>query len=120
MNQLIEKLKIIALRINGENSGLYPGIFKDAGTFEAIISKKPYYDSDLEFIIGMYISLQKCHVFHDGNKRTSLGLFELLLSSINFYILDEIKLVDFQVLYIENKITKEEFIIMINKLIEKE
>ena len=43
MQKLINDLKIKAIEINFENSGLYPGKFKDVGTFEAIISKKGYY-----------------------------------------------------------------------------
>lgn len=57
----------------------------------------------------MYISLQKCHVFHDGNKRTSFGLLQVLLETNGYYILDELDLVDSQILFIEGKITIDKF-----------
>lgn len=39
MNLAIKELKELILFINSKHSGLYPGQFKDEGTFEAIISK---------------------------------------------------------------------------------
>ncbi len=47
MKQEIKQLVGIAKEINKLNSGLYPGYFKDQGTFEAIISKCVYYDDEL-------------------------------------------------------------------------
>lgn len=99
----------MASKINAEHSGLYPGKFKDKGTFEAVVSKKHYYNNDLDFAVAMYISLQKCHVFHDGNKRTSLGLLEYMLEKIDYSILSYLDLVDYQILFIENEICEKQF-----------
>ncbi len=119
MKKEIKQFAEIAKEINKLNSGLYPGSFKDQRTFEAIISKYGYYNSELEFIIEMFISLQKCHVFHDGNKRTSLGLTQVLLEANGYYIIDEIEFVDAQILFIENKLCIEEFRTILNLNVSK-
>lgn len=114
----IDEVVEIASLINKEHSGLYPGNFKDVGTFEAILAKYGYYSTNLEFSIEVYISLQKCHVFHDGNKRTSLSLFQILLSSCGKNLSDRTLCADYQILYIENKISTEEFRKLIYSLVK--
>lgn len=105
----IKEIVKYASAINKEYSGLYPGKFKDVGTFEAVLSKSGYYSSNLEFSVEVYISLQKCHVFHDGNKRTSLSLFQAFLEASGYKLKDKVQCADYQILYIENKITIVEF-----------
>ncbi len=120
MQNELSSLVAVACKINALNSGLYPGHFKDQGTFEAILAKYYYYSSSLEFIVEMFISLQKCHVFHDGNKRTSLGLTQVLLEANNYYIVNELELVDAQILFIEGKINIDYFREIIYISIEKD
>lgn len=114
INEVVKYASII----NKEHSGLYPGKFKDVGTFEAVLAKYGYYSTNLEFSVEVYISLQKCHVFHDGNKRTSLSLFQIFLGSCGMELKDKTLCADYQILYIENKITTEEFRKLIYSLVK--
>lgn len=100
---------------NSVNSDVHPGLFRPdgEGTFEAIYSKKDYYDSNIDFIIGVYLSLQRCHLFNDGNKRSSLALFLVMLEQEGKYFGDEKFLADCQILYIEKELNEKDFITVI-------
>lgn len=119
-----------ALIINKQVSQFKPGIFKDRGTFEAVIAKSVYFDEEtkLDYFVTMFVSLQKCHVFHDGNKRTSLSLFVYCIEEICGLNLIKIAdwlptayeyLADSQVSYIEHYIDEERFRKNIFAFIEK-
>lgn len=108
------------LAINKQVSQFKPGIFKDRGTFEAVMSKSVYFDEEakLDYFVTMFVSLQKCYVFHDGNKRTSLSLFVYCIEEICGLNLIQIAdglpsayeyLADIQVSYIEHQIDEERF-----------
>lgn len=61
--------------LNTRHSDFKPGEFADRNSYEATFSKKGYYNSDLEFILELFISHHNVHSFRDGNKRTALNLF---------------------------------------------
>ena len=61
--------------LNSKHSNFLPGVFAEKNSYEASFSKKCYYNSELEFIIELFISHHNIHAFEDGNKRTALNFF---------------------------------------------
>jgi hypothetical protein len=96
--------------LNFKHSDFNPGRFAEKNSYEASFAKKVYFDSDLEFIINLFISHHKIHAFADGNKRTALNLFiDLIHKFTTFSIGDIITIQDSQILYLEKQINAEEF-----------
>ncbi|UZP03733.1 DUF262 domain-containing protein [Clostridium botulinum] len=96
--------------LNIRHADFNPGIFVEENSYEASFAKKVYYNSDLEFIVSLFISHHNIHAFDDGNKRTALNLFiDLLHKFTTYYIEDIIIIQDAQILYLEKKINEEEF-----------
>ncbi|MDK0968524.1 DUF262 domain-containing protein [Clostridium perfringens] len=96
--------------LNIRHADFNPGIYVEANSYEASFSKKVYFNSELEFIVSLFISHHNIHAFDDGNKRTALNLFiDLLHKFTMFYIKDIIIIQDAQILYLEKNITEEEF-----------
>lgn len=87
-----------------------PGEFIDKSSYLATFSKKPYYFSEIDYYVNLFISHNHVHAFYDGNKRTALNLFIDMLSFYTEFYLDDIVLIqNAQILYIEKKIEKEQF-----------
>ena len=96
--------------INLKHSDFKPGIFAERNSYESSFAKKVYFDSELEFIFSLFISHHNIHAFEDGNKRTALNLFiDFIDKLVNLYIYDILIVQDAQLLYLEKKITEDEF-----------
>lgn len=96
--------------LNTRHSDFNPGIFIESSSYEASFAKKVYYNSELEFIVNLFISHHNIHAFDDGNKRTALNLFiDLLHKFTNLYIDDIMVIQDSQILYLEKIIDEETF-----------
>lgn len=96
--------------LNFKHSDFNPGKFAEKNSYESSFAKKVYYDSELEFIINLFISHHNVHAFDDGNKRTALNLFiDLIDKFTTFSIGDIITIQDSQILYLEKQINAEEF-----------
>lgn len=96
--------------LNMRHADFNPGIYVEANSYEASFAKKVYFNSELEFIVSLFISHHNIHAFDDGNKRTALNLFiDLLHKFTTFYIEDIMIIQDAQILYLEKNITEEEF-----------
>lgn len=96
--------------LNLKHSDFNPGIFAERNSYESSFAKKVYYDSELNFIISLFISHHNIHAFDDGNKRTALNLFiDMIHKFTNCYIEDIILIQDSQILYLEKKINEEAF-----------
>jgi death-on-curing family protein len=100
---------------------LYPGLVKYEDGFFSIFASADYYEEPIQFLIKMYISLIDNHVFYDGNKRSALYLFVVLLASINYGIKKgkEKEITDSVITYLEKKMTKEELTILILSNLER-
>jgi len=99
-----------ARRLNIRHADFNPGRFAERNSYEASFAKKVYYDSELEFVINLFISHHNIHAFDDGNKRTALNLFIDLIDKLtNFYIENIITIQDSQILYLEKRINADEF-----------
>lgn len=106
----IDEYVLHAQIINLKHSDFNPGIFAEKNSYESSFAKKVYFDSELEFIISLFISHHNIHAFEDGNKRTALNLFiDFIDKLVNLYIHDILIVQDAQILYLEKKITEEEF-----------
>ncbi|MEQ7217189.1 DUF262 domain-containing protein [Vagococcus fluvialis] len=107
--------------LNSKHSNFQPGVFAGKNEYEATFSKKCYFQSELEFIVEIFISHHNVHAFIDGNKRTALNFFlELLYKYTKFYIKDVLLIQDAQIYYLIEKINKEEFIqIILNEVKSK-
>ncbi|MGM7637394.1 GmrSD restriction endonuclease domain-containing protein, partial [Bacillus sp. Hm123] len=96
--------------LNQKHSDFNPGRFAERNAYESSFAKKGYYNSELEFIVNLFISHHNIHAFDDGNKRTALNLFiDLIHKFTTFAIKDIITIQDSQILYLEKEITPEEF-----------
>lgn len=96
--------------VNFKHSDYKPGFFAERNSYESSFAKKVYYESELEFIIELFISHHNIHAFEDGNKRTALNLFvDFIDKLVNLYIQNILIVQDAQILYLEKKITKEQF-----------
>jgi prophage maintenance system killer protein len=96
--------------LNLRHADFNPGIYIEANSYEASFAKKVYYNSELEFIVSLFISHHNIHAFDDGNKRTALNLFvDLLHKFTGFYIKDIMIIQDTQILYLEKVINEEDF-----------
>ncbi|MBN9648787.1 DUF262 domain-containing protein [Terrisporobacter glycolicus] len=108
-DEIIEYVEYARL-LNTKHSDFNPGVFVESNSYEASFAKKVYYDSELEYIINLFISHHNIHAFDDGNKRTALNLFiDLLHKFTNVYIEDIMIIQDSQILYLEKVINQEEF-----------
>ncbi len=96
--------------LNIRHADFNPGIYVEPNSYEASFAKKVYYNSELDFIVNLFISHHNIHAFDDGNKRTALNLFvDLLHKFTAFYIKDIMIIQDAQILYLEKNINEEEF-----------
>ncbi|MFS0776450.1 DUF262 domain-containing protein [Neobacillus sp. 3P2-tot-E-2] len=106
----IDEYVLHAQIINLKHSDFQPGVFAERNSYEASFAKKVYFDSELEFIISLFISHHNIHAFEDGNKRTALNLFiDFIDKLVNLYIYNIIIVQDAQILYLEKKITENQF-----------
>ncbi|MBC1475303.1 DUF262 domain-containing protein [Listeria grandensis] len=113
INEYLEYATIL----NSRHSDFHPGVFKERGAYESTFGKKLYYDSEIAFLIQLFISHLDTHGFHDGNKRTALNLFLDLVDKFTIFQVKDILLIqDAQILYIIKKISLEELekIIILN------
>jgi len=100
--------------VNFRHADFQPGIFADKNSYESSYAKKVYFSSELEFIIELFISHHNIHGFADGNKRTALNVLIDLTNKLTKYYLKNILLIqDAQILYLEKRITKQEFMKLI-------
>lgn len=96
--------------INTRHSDFNPGFFAERNSYESSFAKKVYFESELQFIINLFISHHNIHAFEDGNKRTALNLFiDFIDKFTNLYIYDILLIQDAQILYLEKLITEEDF-----------
>jgi len=106
--------------LNLKHSEFNPGVFAERNSYESSFAKKVYYDSDLDFIVNLFISHHNIHAFDDGNKRTALNLFiDLIHKFTTFSIKDIIIIQESQILYLEKHINTEEFRRIIYYEVEK-
>lgn len=106
----IDEFVLHAQLINFKHSDFKPGIFAERNSYESSFAKKVYFDSELEFIISLFISHHNIHAFEDGNKRTALNLFIDFIDKLaNMYVNNILYVQDAQILYLEKKVTEEEF-----------
>lgn len=54
--------------LNIRHADFNPGIYAEKNSYEASFAKKVYYNSELEFIVNLFISHHNIHAFDDGNK----------------------------------------------------
>ncbi|WP_240689296.1 DUF262 domain-containing protein [Ammoniphilus sp. YIM 78166] len=106
----IDEYVLHAQIINIKHSDFKPGIFAERNSYESSFAKKVYFDSELEFIVNLFISHHNIHAFEDGNKRTALNLFIDFIDKLaNMYIYNILIVQDAQILYLEKKITEDQF-----------
>lgn len=106
----IDEYVLHAQIINFKHSDFNPGIFAERNSYESSFAKKVYFDSELEFIISLFISHHNIHAFEDGNKRTALNVFiDFIDRLVNLYIHNILIVQDAQILYLEKEITEDEF-----------
>ncbi|KAJ74309.1 hypothetical protein M222_1558 [Enterococcus faecalis AZ19] len=107
--------------LNSKHSNFNAGIFASKNEYEATFAKKVYYESELEFIIEVFISHHNVHAFMDGNKRTALNfLLELLYKYTKFYLNNILVIQDAQIYYLTEQINKDEFVqIILNEVRSK-
>lgn len=96
--------------INLKHSDFQPGTFSEKNPYEASFAKKMYFNSELEYIINLFISHHNIHAFQDGNKRTALNLFiDFIEKLTNMYVSNVLIIQDAQILYLQKKITEDDF-----------
>lgn len=107
--------------LNSRHSNFKPGVFAGENDYEATFSKKCYFQSELEFIVELFVSHHKVHAFMDGNKRTALNFFlELVYKYTKFYVKNILVIQDAQIYYLTEQISKDEFIqIILNEVKSK-
>ncbi|GGH21532.1 hypothetical protein GCM10008013_19500 [Paenibacillus segetis] len=100
--------------VNFRHADFRPGLYVDKSAYESSYAKKVYFSSELEFIIELFISHHNIHGFADGNKRTALNVLIDLTNKLTKYYLKDILLIqDAQILYLEKRLTKQEFLKLI-------
>lgn len=100
--------------VNYRHADFNPGLFIDKNSYESSYAKKVYFYSELEFIIELFISHHNIHGFADGNKRTALNVFIDFINKLTkFYLRDILLIQDAQILYLEKRISKQEFLKLI-------
>lgn len=100
------KLNVIVLSEN--KVGLQPGLMKNENGFYSIFASAMYIDDPLDFFAKMYISLINNHVFNDGNKRTALYMFSVMLFPLEYKIVEERNedISNATILYLEKEISE--------------
>lgn len=106
----VEHNSLYGSKINEKFLAKRPGFFADESSYLATFGKKAYYSSEVEYYINLFISHNHIHAFYDGNKRTALNLFiDMVTFHTSFKFVDILLIQNAQILYIEKRMTKNEF-----------
>lgn len=80
------------------------------GYLELPLSRRNYYESDIDFIIGLFIRQNTLHLFPDGNKRTNCKIYTMFIENYTpFQVSSIAKLEKMQNKFVNNEISEVEF-----------